>query len=191
MNTTMMTVNEIRKTFVEKLKAANIPFVFNKVFDSRTERAWNEEKCFLAVYTNSSSFDTQDTSPEYYKAETDVIVDVVVVAPARVKNVIYSIADIVDIVTDGVVNAITSYPRPRWFIENKVASQDVVLKSIDKTLNGDGETDKGAQSVTFTAAWRFEPITRCGETMNDWRVMHTNLDDMVFDTDFYTEIGGH
>lgn len=176
MNTTMMTVNEIRKAFVEKLKDADIPFVENRVYDTRTERAWNEEKCFLAVYTNSSSFDTQDTSPEYYKIDTDVVVDVVVVSSAHVDGVLYTIADIIDIVTGGVVDAITSYPRPRWFIEEKVASQDVILKSVDKTLNGDGETDKGAQSVTFTATWRFEPITRSGETLNDWRVMHTDIE---------------
>ena len=30
--------------------------------------------------------------------------------------------------------------------------------------------------MTFTATWRFEPITRSGETLNDWRVMHTDIE---------------
>lgn len=174
MKTSMLTICEIRKAVVAKLAQAYLQFVGDQVFESRTEMAWPQEGCFLAVYTKSSSFDNQDTSPVFYKVETEVVVDVVVQSAIDVDGEHFSVEDIIDIVTSEVVNVLSSYPRPQWMIQDKVASSDFVLKNVEKDMNGKGETVKGAQSVTFTATWFFEPVTR-NDPLNDWREMHTHI----------------
>lgn len=175
MATSIMTLRNIRMAVTDKLKAANLPFIGKDVYCNRAEKAWPQEKAFLSVYVQQSSFDTQDTQPEIYRVETDVVIDVVVQGAQELNGETFQIDDLFDIISSNVVDLLTSYPRPKWFIENQLASSEFTIKSFSDEINGDGETDKGTRKITFSAVWRFEPITR-NETLNDLEVIYTEID---------------
>jgi hypothetical protein len=158
----------------EKLKEANLPFIGEDVFCNRAEKAWPQEKAFLSVYVQQSSFDTQDIQPEIYKVETDVVVDVVVQGSQELDGETFEIDDLFDMISSNVVDLLTSYPRPKFLVENKVFASDFTLRSFSDEINGEGETDKGTRKITFSAVWYFEPVTR-NESLNDLEVIHTEI----------------
>lgn len=174
MATNIMTLRNIRMAVCEKLKEANLPFIGEDVFCNRAEKAWPQEKAFLSVYVQQSSFDTQDIQPEIYKVETDVVVDVVVQGSQELDGEVFEIDDLFDIISSNVVDLLTSYPRPKWFVENQLAASDFTLRSFSDEINGEGETDKGTRKITFSAVWYFEPVTR-NESLNDLEVIHTEI----------------
>jgi len=158
----------------EKLKEANLPFIGEDVFCNRAEKAWPQEKAFLSVYVQQSSFDTQDIQPEIYKVETDVVVDVVVQGSQELDGETFEIDDLFDMISSNVVDLLTSYPRPKFLVENQVFASDFTLRSFSDEINGEGETDKGTRKITFSAVWYFEPVTR-NESLNDLEVIHTEI----------------
>lgn len=174
MATNIMTLRNIRMAVCEKLKEANLPFIGEDVYCNRAEKAWPQEKAFLSVYVQQSSFDTQDIQPEIYKVETDVVVDVVVQGSQELDGELFEIDDLFDIISSNVVDLLTSYPRPKWFVENQLAASDFTLRSFSDEINGEGETDKGTRKITFSAVWYFEPVTR-NESLNDLEVIHTEI----------------
>ena len=174
MATNIMTLRNIRMAVCEKLKEANLPFVGEDVFCNRAEKAWPQEKAFLSVYVQQSSFDTQDIQPEIYKVETDVVVDVVVQGSQELDGELFEIDDLFDMISSNVVDLLTSYPRPKFLVENQVFASDFTLRSFSDEINGEGETDKGTRKITFGAVWYFEPITR-DEPLNDLEVIHTEI----------------
>ena len=174
MATNIMTLRNIRMAVCEKLKEANLPFIGEDVFCNRAEKAWPQEKAFLSVYVQQSSFDTQDIQPEIYKVETDVVVDVVVQGSQELDGEVFEIDDLFDMISSNVVDLLTSYPRPKWFVENQLAASDFTLRSFSDEINGEGETDKGTRKITFSAVWYFEPVTR-NESLNDLEVIHTEI----------------
>ncbi len=174
MATNIMTLRNLRLAVCAKLKEANLPFIGEDVFCNRAEKAWPQEKAFLSVYVQQSSFDTQDIQPEIYKVETDVVVDVVVQGPQERDNEEFQIDDLFDVISSNVVDLLTSYPRPKFLVENQVAASDFTLRSFSDEINGEGETDKGTRKITFNAVWYFEPVTR-NEALNDLEVIHTEI----------------
>lgn len=174
MATNIMTLRNLRLAVCAKLKEANLPFIGEDVFCNRAEKAWPQEKAFLSVYVQQSSFDTQDIQPEIYKVETDVVVDVVVQGPQELDNEEFQIDDLFDVISSNVVDLLTSYPRPKFLVENQVAASDFTLRSFSDEINGEGETDKGTRKITFNAVWYFEPVTR-NEALNDLEVIHTEI----------------
>lgn len=174
MATNIMTLRNIRMAVCEKLKEARLPFIGEDVFCNRAEKAWPQEKAFLSVYVQQSSFDTQDIQPEIYKVETDVVVDVVVQGSQELDGETFAIDDLFDIISSNVVDLLTSYPRPKWFVEDQLAASDFTLRSFSDEINGEGETDKGTRKITFSAVWCFEPVTR-NESLNDLEVIHTEI----------------
>lgn len=174
MATNIMTLRNIRMAVCEKLKEANLPFIGEDVFCNRAEKAWPQEKAFLSVYVQQSSFDTQDIQPEIYKVETDVVVDVVVQGSQELDSEVFEIDDLFDIISSNVVDLLTSYPRPKFLVENQVFASDFTLRSFSDEINGEGETDKGTRKITFSAVWYFEPVTR-NESLNDLEVIHTEI----------------
>lgn len=174
MATNIMTLRNIRMAVCEKLKEANLPFIGEDVFCNRAEKAWPQEKAFLSVYVQQSSFDNQDIQPEIYKVETDVVVDVVVQGSQELDGETFAIDDLFDIISSNVVDLLTSYPRPKWFVEDQLAASDFTLRSFSDEINGEGETDKGTRKITFSAVWYFEPVTR-NESLNDLEVIHTEI----------------
>jgi len=174
MATNIMTLRNIRMAVCAKLKEANLPFIGEDVYCNRAEKAWPQEKAFLSVYVQQSSFDTQDIQPEIYKVETDVVVDVVVQGSQELDGELFEIDDLFDMISSNVVDLLTSYPRPKWFVENQLAASDFTLRSFSDEINGEGETDKGTRKITFSAVWYFEPVTR-NESLNDLEVIHTEI----------------
>ena len=174
MATNIMTLRNIRMAVCKKLKEARLPFIGEDVFCNRAEKAWPQEKAFLSVYVQQSSFDTQDIQPEIYKVETDVVVDVVVQGSQELDDETFAIDDLFDIISSNVVDLLTSYPRPKFLVENQVFSSDFTLRSFSDEINGEGETDKGTRKITFSAVWYFEPVTR-NESLNDLEVIHTEI----------------
>ena len=172
--TNILTLRDIKNALCAKLKAASFPLVGDNVFVNRSEKFWPEEGVLLCVYTQQSSFDNQDNLPEIYKVETDVVIEVIVQSAQSYDGVELDVSDVFDLVSSNVVDLLTSYPRPKWLIENKVAASDFLLKSFSDEINGDGETDKGARKITFTATWYFEPITSDLE-LNDLQQIHTEI----------------
>lgn len=174
MATNIMTLRNIRMAVCEKLKEANLPFIGEDVYCNRAEKAWPQEKAFLSVYVQQSSFDTQDIQPEIYKVETDVVVDVVVQGSQELDGEVFEIDDLFDMISSNVVDLLTSYPRPKLLVENQVFASDFTLRSFSDEINGEGETDKGTRKITFSAVWYFEPVTR-NESLNDLEVIHTEI----------------
>ena len=174
MATNIMTLRNIRMAVCAKLKEANLPFIGEDVYCNRAEKAWPQEKAFLSVYVQQSSFDTQDIQPEIYKVETDVVIDVVVQGSQELDGELFEIDDLFDMISSNVVDLLTSYPRPKWFVENQLAASDFTLRSFSDEINGEGETDKGTRKITFSAVWYFEPVTR-NEPLNDLEVIHTEI----------------
>lgn len=174
MATNIMTLRNIRMAVCEKLKEANLPFIGEDVYCNRAEKAWPQEKAFLSVYVQQSSFDTQDIQPEIYKVETDVVVDVVVQGSQELDGELFEIDDLFDMISSNVVDLLTSFPRPKFLVENQVFSSDFTLRSFSDEINGEGETDKGTRKITFSAVWYFEPVTR-NESLNDLEVIHTEI----------------
>lgn len=174
MATNIMTLRNIRMAVCEKLKEANLPFIGEDVYCNRAEKAWPQEKAFLSVYVQQSSFDTQDIQPEIYKVETDVVVDVVVQGSQELEGEVFEIDDLFDMISSNVVDLLTSYPRPKFLVENQVFASDFTLRSFSDEINGEGETDKGTRKITFSAVWYFEPVTR-NESLNDLEVIHTEI----------------
>lgn len=174
MATNIMTLRNIRMAVCAKLKEANLPFIGEDVYCNRAEKAWPQEKAFLSVYVQQSSFDTQDIQPEIYKVETDVVVDVVVQGSQELDGELFEIDDLFDMISSNVVDLLTSYPRPKWFVENQLAASDFTLRSFSDEINGEGKTDKGTRKITFSAVWYFEPVTR-NESLNDLEVIHTEI----------------
>lgn len=175
MATSIMTLRNIRMAVADKLKTANLPFIGGDVYCNRAEKAWPQEKALLSVYVQQSSFDNQDIQPEIYKVETDVVVDVVVQGSQELDGETFQIDDLFDIISSNVVDLLTSYPRPKFLVENQVFASGFTLRSFADEINGGGETDKGTRKITFSAVWYFEPITR-NETLNDLEVIHTEID---------------
>ena len=174
MATNIMTLRNIRMAVCAKLKEANLPFIGEDVYCNRAEKAWPQEKAFLSVYVQQSSFDTQDIQPEIYKVETDVVVDVVVQGSQELDGELFEIDDLFDMISSNVVDLLTSYPRPKFLVENQVFASDFTLRSFSDEINGEGETDKGTRKITFSAVWYFEPVTR-NESLNDLEVIHTEI----------------
>lgn len=174
MATNIMTLRNIRMAVCEKLKEANLPFIGEDVFCNRAEKAWPQEKAFLSVYVQQSSFDTKDIQPEIYKVETDVVIDVVVQGSQELDGELFEIDDLFDMISSNVVDLLTSYPRPKFLVENQVFASDFTLRSFSDEINGEGETDKGTRKITFSAVWYFEPVTR-NESLNDLEVIHTEI----------------
>ena len=174
MATNIMTLRNIRMAVCAKLKEANLPFIGEDVYCNHAEKAWPQEKAFLSVYVQQSSFDTQDIQPEIYKVETDVVVDVVVQGSQELDDELFGIDDLFDMISSNVVDLLTSYPRSKWFVENQLAASDFTLRSFSDEINGEGETDKGTRKITFSAVWYFEPVTR-NESLNDLEVIHTEI----------------
>ena len=174
MATNIMTLRNIRMAVCAKLKDANLPFIGEDVYCNRAEKAWPQEKAFLSVYVQQSSFDTQDIQPEIYKVETDVVVDVVVQGSQELDGELFEIDDLFDMISSNVVDLLTSYPRPKFLVENQVFASDFTLRSFSDEINGEGETDKGTRKITFSAVWYFEPVTR-NESLNDLEVIHTEI----------------
>lgn len=170
----IMTLRDLRLAVYNRLVQANLAFVGTDVFCSRAKKAWPQEKAFLNVYVQQSSFDDQDIRPEIYKVDTDVVIDVVVQESQTVDGVVYEIDDLFDLISNDVVNLFTSYPRPEWLIPGKIHICDFILKSFSDEINGDGETNKGARKITFTATWYFEPITR-NDPINDLDSVHSEI----------------
>lgn len=174
MATNIMTLRNIRMAVCAKLKEADLPFIGEDVYCNRAEKAWPQEKALLSVYVQQSSFDTQDIQPEIYKVETDVVVDVVVQGSQELDGELFEIDDLFDVISSNVVDLLTSYPRPKFLVENQVAASDFTLRSFSDEINGEGETDKGTRKITFNAVWYFEPVTR-NEALNDLEVIHTEI----------------
>ena len=174
MATNIMTLRNIRMAVCAKLKDANLPFIGEDVYCNRAEKAWPQEKAFLSVYVQQSSFDTQDIQPEIYKVETDVVIDVVVQGSQELDGELFEIDDLFDMISSNVVDLLTSYPRPKFLVENQVFASDFTLRSFSDEINGEGETDKGTRKITFSAVWYFEPVTR-NESLNDLEVIHTEI----------------
>ena len=120
MATNIMTLRNIRLTVCEKLKQANLPFIGNDVYCNRAEKAWPQEKAFLSVYVQQSSFDTQDIQPEIYKVETDVVIDVVVQGAQELEGELFEIDDLFDVISSNVVDLLTSYPRPKFWLKTRL-----------------------------------------------------------------------
>lgn len=174
-----LTFRDIRHEFVRIIKAANIPGVTDKVYESRAERGWPAEGPFISVYTNNHSFDDQGTSPVVYEIKTTVIVDIIVQGP--VMQVLpngqrekLGVDDQMDVLTDEVINALLYAPVPSSGPLKIGVDHFVRLNSVANTLNGQGETDKACQRLTFTVTWECALPDGCPE--DGLEVMHNELD---------------
>lgn len=173
-----LTFMDIRHEFVRLIKAANIPGVLGKVFESRSERGWPAEGPFISVYTNSHSFDDQATSPVIYKVETTVVVDIIVQGPVfqvtASGRTRIDVDDQMDQLSNYVLNSIFYAPAPSSGPLNIGVDHFVRLSSVSNTLNGEGETPRACQRITFAVTWDC-PMPDGGPDM-DFQKIHNELD---------------
>ena len=145
---------ELRKAIVEGLQSASIPFVGKNIFSSRTLGGFPDEGDFISVYTNSNQFEDGDRSPVIYKVTSDVIVDVVVQGSIYDEETERDILidERMDQITDAVLRVLVHNSIP-GNIYKDLGMKKVRVTSIQNTLAGDGETDKGTQRISLSFMW--------------------------------------
>lgn len=145
---------ELRKAIVEGLQSASIPFVGENIFSSRTLGGFPDEGDFISVYTNSNQFEDGDRSPVIYKVTSDVIVDVVVQGSIYDEETERDILidERMDLITDAVLRVLVHNSIP-GNIYKDLGMKKVRVTSIQNTLAGDGETDKGTQRISLSFMW--------------------------------------
>lgn len=142
----------IREAVVAGLKAASITFVGENVYGSRTVNAFPEEGDFICIYTNSNSFDDGDRSPVIYRVTSDFVIDIVVQGLCSIDDRVYAIDERMDIITDAVLNVL-AHNSVSGNIYSGLGMKKVRVSSIQNTLAGDGEMDKGTQRITMSFMW--------------------------------------
>ena len=73
---TLDCIKNLRTEIVKAIKAARITGVGDNVFPARIEKAWPEENAFVCVNVPSVSFSDNRTSPRFYMATADVMIDI-------------------------------------------------------------------------------------------------------------------
>lgn len=178
MSTTLY-VKELRDSIVEVLKSAQIPFVSNNIFPCRHNNAFPSEGLYVAVYTDSTNYERLAESHEIYEATTDVTIEVVAQGKvsARVggQQVILSVEDQLDFITDFVIKALYQTPIPSNGPLSVDFKHELVLNGTSVTVNGEGEKDKGCQKVSLTCTYECEPPSYCGQTISDFETIGNTL----------------
>lgn len=186
----MLTLTQLRDVIVDALKTRNIQSVEDRVFSCRTENAWNDEGNFICVYTNDNSFDDGDRSPVIYKVTSNVIVDVIVQGEQEFtiggNEVMMGIADQMDYITQLVLNTLVMQKTDANLYRN-LPFKKVRLSSVQNTLAGNGELDKGTQRISLVYTWYME-LPMLGVPEDEFLLAHTKIvaDDgvgMEFDTE--------
>lgn len=73
---TLACIKEFREAVRRLLRESDIPGIGENVYAARMESAWPEESAFAVVYTPSVSFDDARTSPRFYQAKAELLVDI-------------------------------------------------------------------------------------------------------------------
>lgn len=186
----MLTLKQLRDVIVDALKTRNILSIGGNVFSCRTESAWNDEGNFICVYTNNNKFDDGDRSPVVYRVTSDVIIDVVVQGANTFdiegEEVFMGVADQMDFITQKVLDTIVK-DKTDFNLYANLPFKKVRVESVQNTLAGDGEFDKGTQRISLSFTWYMQlpmPSVPDSEFLN----AHTKIeaDDgvtMEFDTE--------
>lgn len=190
----MLTLTQLRDVIVDALKTRNIQSIEDRVFSCRTENAWNDEGNFICVYTNDNSFDDGDRSPVIYKVTSNVIVDVIVQGEQEFtiggNEVMMGIADQMDYITQLVLNTLVMQKTDANLYRN-LPFKKVRLSSVQNTLAGNGEFDKGTQRISLVYTWYME-LPQLGIPTDEFLLAHTKIvaDDGV-SMEFETETRSH
>jgi len=173
----MISLTELRSVIVETLKNRNILTIGERVFSSRTENAWNEEGNFICVYTNNNKFDDGDRNPVVYGVTSEVIIDIVVQdvyeTTINGETRILDVADQMDFITQEVLNAVVMDKTDSNIYRN-LPFKKIRVDSIQNTLAGNGEFDKGTQRISLVYTWYME-LPVFGIPEDEFLIAHTKI----------------
>jgi hypothetical protein len=130
----------IRHKIVEKLLAANIPNVGDRVFASRTKGFFREELPAVCVYFRDETSDEFNTAPRELKRTAHFIVEILAEANDELDDKMDDIGDFVERTLhretdlDGTV-------------------EEIVISQAQMNLVGDGEQPVGSLQLTFDAEY--------------------------------------
>ena len=185
----MLTLTTLRDVIVDALKTKDIATIGDNVYSCRTENAWNDEGNFICVYTNDNRFDDGGRSPVVYKVTSEVTIDVVVQGMNTItigdSDVDMDIASQMDYITQKVLDAVC-LDKTDTNIYRNLPFKMVRLSSVQNTLAGNGEMDKGTQRIALEYTWYME-LPTLGSPDDEFLLAHTTIKSDNAEETFDTE----
>lgn len=149
---TLACIKEFREAVCRLIRESDIPGIGENVYSARMESAWPEESAFAVVYTPNVSFDDARTSPRFYQAKMDLLVDVYARATTCEHDDGGEVSDVNGFLDDSaqkIVEALQPVERRVGPFGGMV--KRFVLTSFANNLNEAGETFRGSVRIRFTA----------------------------------------
>lgn len=149
---TLACIKEFREAVCRLLRESDIPGIGENVYTARMESAWPEEAAFAVVYTPSVSFDDARTSPRFYQAKAELLVDVYARETTGEHDDDSQIVDVNAFLDDSAQKVVEAL-QP---VEKRVGPfggmvKRFVLTSFENNLNEAGETFRGSMRIRFSA----------------------------------------
>jgi hypothetical protein len=142
---TLGAVKIFRNDLITLLKSSAIEGIGDNVFKSRTDPFWPEESGAVLVYTPQTSFEDKRTSPRFYFAESQVVIDVY----GNDSN--GDLDDWLDEKSREIVEALQPVEKRQGPFNGTVKL--FTLKSWSNNLSSKGEQERGCQRIIFNAEW--------------------------------------
>lgn len=149
---TLSCIKDFRKSIVRLIRESDIPGIGENVYEARMESAWPEESAFAVVYTPNVNFNDNRTSPRFYIAEMEVVVDIYARATTDEHDDETAISDVnafLDDAAEEIVKALQPVEKREGPFKGMV--KRFVLTGFANNLNESGETFRGSERVTFSA----------------------------------------
>lgn len=173
-NRTLDCIKAFRASIVDALKTANISGIGNNVFSARLERAWPEESAYICVYTPNTQFDDKRTSPRFYFAKGDLVIDIYARAASTESDdpsTIYDVNDFLDDTSRAVVEALQPVEKRIGPFNGLV--KNLVLRSFSNNLGEKGEILRGCQRITFDV--EYTTVVTTGVPTKDFLRANTTI----------------
>ncbi len=157
MNRTLLCISDFRNAVVDALVSANIDGIGGNVFAARLTSAWPEEESYVVVNTSNTNFDDGGTHPRFYKAVTDLTIDVYARAYVEGENNVNELEspsdlnDFLDAAAKAIIDVID--PCRDWKGPYNGLVSKCVLKSYTNNLSSMGETDRGTARITYSVSF--------------------------------------
>lgn len=149
---TLACIKEFREAVCRLIRESDIPGIGENVYSARMDSAWPEESAFAVVYTPNVNFEDARTSPRFYQAKMDLLVDVYARSSTCEHDDGGEVSDVNGFLDDSaqkIVEALQPVERRVGPFGGMV--KRFVLTAFSNNLNEAGETFRGSVRIRFMA----------------------------------------